>query len=136
MSRMKTIEFKRLRKFDDEYYCCCPGMRCEINHSGRWVKAEVAESLLACLKKTASSLENMIDCACDDDCRPKAVLQLEIAQEAIKLAEYEEKKCEKCGGAGWVRGYELDDSDNDTASDTMTRYSCDWCRKCKQAEVE
>ena len=55
----------------------------------------------------------------------------DIAQESIKLAEEEEKKCEKCGGAGWVRGYELDDPDNDTATDTMTRYSCDWCRKRK-----
>lgn len=35
--------------------------------------------------------------------------------------------CEKCGGSGWVRGRELDDADDATFDDTMTRYSCDAC---------
>ena len=38
--------------------------------------------------------------------------------------------CEKCGGSGWVRGRELDDADDATFGDTMTRYSCDRCDKC------
>ena len=33
--------------------------------------------------------------------------------------------CRKCGGAGWLWGYELDEPDEDTAVDTMTKYSCD-----------
>lgn len=33
--------------------------------------------------------------------------------------------CEKCGGAGWLRGSELDSADEDTRNDTMTKYSCD-----------
>ena len=83
--RMKTIEFKK-----------CPCGECHKytgpvfeDASGSYVKAEVADSLLACLKKASSSLEDMIDCACDDDCRPNAVLQLEIAQKTIKQAEEE-----------------------------------------------
>ena len=89
---MKTIEFKKLTfeisgtKYQGNIYGCSEQ---DKDHSGRWVKYEVAEKLLECFKKVSSSLENMIDCACDDDCRPKAVRQLEIAQEAIKQAEEE-----------------------------------------------
>ncbi|HOI38388.1 MAG TPA: hypothetical protein PLF11_13515 [Bacillota bacterium] len=35
--------------------------------------------------------------------------------------------CTKCGGHGWVRGVELDQPSDDTAQDTMTRYTCDLC---------
>lgn len=35
--------------------------------------------------------------------------------------------CEACGDAGWLWGYELDDPDEDTITDTMTRYPCDKC---------
>lgn len=35
--------------------------------------------------------------------------------------------CKKCSGAGWVLGYELDDADEDTLNDSMTKYTCDWC---------
>ena len=90
---MKTIEFQKSEyyKEDELYLCLCKGDAdpCGTDHSGRWVKAEVAEKLLECLKKVSSSLENMLDCACADDCRPKAVLHLEIAQKTIKLAEEE-----------------------------------------------
>ncbi|MBT7928928.1 hypothetical protein HN682_03310 [Candidatus Peregrinibacteria bacterium] len=37
------------------------------------------------------------------------------------------EKCEKCGGAGWVWGRELDNCDEDTYEDSMTQYFCDWC---------
>ena len=90
---MKTIEFQKSEyyKKDELYLCLCKGEDnpCGTDHSGRWVKAEVADRLLEVLKKTASSLENMLDCACADDCRPKAVRQLEIAQKTIKRAEEE-----------------------------------------------
>lgn len=91
---MKIIEFKKSEyyKEDELYLCLCKGEDnpCGTDHSGRWVKAEAAEGLLACLKKVSSSLENMVDCACNDDCRPKAVRQLEIAQKTIKQAEVDE----------------------------------------------
>jgi hypothetical protein len=35
--------------------------------------------------------------------------------------------CRKCKGRGWVTGDELDDADEDTIADTMTKYTCDWC---------
>lgn len=35
------------------------------------------------------------------------------------------KDCEKCGGAGWLYGRELDSPSDDTYNDTMTKYSCD-----------
>ena len=85
---MKTIEFKQ-EYAGSNVYCVVPNHPFHPDHSGRWVKAEVAEKLLECLKKVSSSLENMLDCACADDCRPKAVLHLEIAQKTIKLAEEE-----------------------------------------------
>lgn len=44
-----------------------------------------------------------------------------------------ESCCPKCGGAGWVWGYELDEPDNDTATDTMTHYTCDWCRRLRES---
>ena len=37
------------------------------------------------------------------------------------------EKCYKCGGAGWVTGKELDDPDEDTIRDSLTRYTCDRC---------
>ena len=37
-------------------------------------------------------------------------------------------KCEKCDGAGWLWGYELDDPDEDTYTDSMTQYTCDRCQ--------
>ena len=89
---MMTIEFVFFGRvvhqdgFGRDHYTCNSA---DKDCSGRWVKAEVAESLLARLKKVSSSLENMIDCACDDDCRPGAVHQLEIAQKIIKQAEEE-----------------------------------------------
>jgi hypothetical protein len=43
--------------------------------------------------------------------------------------------CEKCGGAGWLRGRELDDPDEATAADTMTKYSCDG-EKCRALSEE
>lgn len=39
------------------------------------------------------------------------------------------KNCPKCGGAGWLRGSELDNPSEDTYADSMTRYSCD-VEKC------
>jgi hypothetical protein len=36
-------------------------------------------------------------------------------------------RCSKCNGAGWARGRELDDADDKTYADTMTKYTCDWC---------
>lgn len=38
-----------------------------------------------------------------------------------------DKKCDKCGGAGWVWGIDLDEPDDDTIRDTMTHYTCDKC---------
>ena len=35
------------------------------------------------------------------------------------------KKCEKCGGAGWLWGRELEDPSDETFADTMTHYMCD-----------
>ena len=87
---MKTIKFIKIHPKRDDYRCKCVSCAvCIKDHSGRWVKAEVAEGMLECLKKTAYSLENMVDCSCNDDCRPKAVRQLEIAQKTIKKAEEE-----------------------------------------------
>lgn len=40
---------------------------------------------------------------------------------------WEEKKCEKCGGEGWLWGKELDNPTEDTYSDSMTKYTCDGC---------
>jgi hypothetical protein len=37
-------------------------------------------------------------------------------------------ECEKCGGAGWLRGRELDNHNEDTWADTMTKYTCDRCK--------
>ena len=37
-------------------------------------------------------------------------------------------RCLKCGGEGWLWGYELDDPDPDTYDDGMTRYTCDACK--------
>jgi hypothetical protein len=46
--------------------------------------------------------------------------------------------CSKCGGAGWLWGYELDSPDDDTVNDTMTQYSCDGivCRKQRGEDIE
>ena len=85
---MKTIEFVYADKGNSTYIAVKNRIwRSHENHSGSYVKADVAEGLLECLKKVSSSLENMIDCACNDDCRPKAVLHLEIAKKIIKQAE-------------------------------------------------
>lgn len=35
--------------------------------------------------------------------------------------------CEKCGGAGWLWGTELNIASEDTVADTMTKYPCDGC---------
>jgi hypothetical protein len=35
------------------------------------------------------------------------------------------KDCEKCRGAGWLYGRELNNPSDDTYDDTMTKYSCD-----------
>lgn len=48
----------------------------------------------------------------------------------------ETKDCPKCGGAGWVWDYELDENPNDIhdAGIDDTRYSCDACRKTREKE--
>ena len=86
---MKTIKFKQEYCGFNLYTVQEAIKNFHTDHSGRYAKAEVVEKLLKCLKKVSSSLEDMIDCACDDDCRPNAVLQLEIAKKAIKQAEVE-----------------------------------------------
>jgi hypothetical protein len=53
-------------------------------------------------------------------CAPKAC-------HAEILLELANSPCPKCHGAGWCWGTELDDADEDTYSDTMTHYTCDWC---------
>jgi hypothetical protein len=58
------------------------------------------------------------------------------ARHAALVEAAQDAHCPKCGSAGWVWGHELDDPDNDTATDTMTRYTCDWCRKLKAALAE
>lgn len=35
------------------------------------------------------------------------------------------RDCEKCHGAGWLYGRELEEADEDTRLDTMTKYTCD-----------
>ena len=40
---------------------------------------------------------------------------------------FQNNKCGKCDGCGWVWGYELDNCDKDTYDDSMTHYTCDWC---------
>jgi len=40
------------------------------------------------------------------------------------------KDCEKCHGAGWLYGTELDEASEDTRADTMTKYTCDG-EKCR-----
>lgn len=45
-------------------------------------------------------------------------------------------KCTKCGGAGWVRGRELDNPSDATFADTLTRYSCDWCMASRPSVPE
>lgn len=40
--------------------------------------------------------------------------------------------CEKCGGAGWVWGFELHNPSSDTLNDTMTKYRCDECDECDE----
>jgi len=39
-----------------------------------------------------------------------------------------DRVCIKCGGAGWIWGKEFDEYDADTYNDSMTQYTCDWCK--------
>ena len=36
-------------------------------------------------------------------------------------------ECPKCGGEGWIWGYEIVNGSEDTWNDSMTRYTCDLC---------
>lgn len=49
-----------------------------------------------------------------------------VIHSRLKQRERSMSKCPKCNDFGWVWGYELDNASEETASDTMTKYSCDW----------
>lgn len=89
------------------------------------------ENLLDAVRAIVAERNHAVDCA--DAYKAEADYLREVAKQGVKKevsVSVDAKPisdCKKCGGAGWVRGCELDDADEATISDTMTRYSCDSC---------
>ncbi len=97
--------------------------------------AQIAMSLNLSVKTVSTYRQRIMDkTGTVTDCQlgviAEAVLQRtreyhsEVEAARVRL-QAPKSDCDKCGGAGWLRGRELSNPSDDTYNDTMTKYPCD-----------